>query len=691
MRLVAYAGLALALVLAVAMLLTGGPQLTWADTSSPQSGAGLDQTQPVDDFQIEMLLNGQPETLFPAEVMSGTTVLTQGTRSVSGRVRYTLDPSPGVVTDTTSIIEVFDPVGIVVHRETFTIPPSGGTGVRNFTVTGDEMFSVYRTRSLDRLTTAKSKADSLQPATTALVTDTIKTLTELTTVASEASAALGRILAFTEVITPARTSVATAKTEIERASSTADNLARLGIAIPEFCNRFTDPAQRAACQADVTRKVGVYNNNLPQLKNAATAALAAYNEAVAALATLNNLKIPPIDSCGTSAGRPVPRTYTSNITVAKPDEEPRTRDSWEWQVGTPSNFPYTAALQVVPAQIYMLNAGASVPHVADVLATVYDLRCLPVRDGVQVAFRNTIGVLETITVTTRSEAGLHGLASTRLLAGDVPGPGLVSIAGLTTLANVTVIGPAQQMAFLSASGIETSRYIGQSETVHLQVQVRDARGSVVADGTPVEFSVTNNAGQFSQTTVTTVNGMARVDFTARQTPLASAVITARASGTQASAQLSIVIVGPPAAVQIGVTQGYSTTLYIEGRNERFRNFTFVEATVTDAGGSPVADGTQVQFRLLTANRAVWESPSDDAGLVTTVVTRGGKAQARLQVRDDAPEGELRVRASIGSLNSEFLTLSLVAAPKIPLTLYLPMVLRGAVCGRPNGGCQKPGD
>ncbi|MCW5849816.1 MAG: Ig-like domain-containing protein [Anaerolineae bacterium] len=696
MRLIAYAGLALALVLAAAVLLIGGPQLTWADTSSPQSSDGLAPSQAVDDVQIEMLLNGQPETLFPAEVLNGSTVVTPGTRSVTGRVRYNITPFPSETSAFTETIKVFDPAGIVVHTENFSILASASTGVHTFTVTGDEMFSVYRQLASARLTTAKSQADSLQPATTALVTDTISTLTSLATVASEANTALDRILKFTEVVTPTRTSVARAQSEIQTASSTADNLARLGIAIPEFCNRFADPGQRQTCQADVARKVGVYNTDLPRLKAAATAALAAYNEAAAALAGLTNLQIPAIDGCGTSGGRPVPRTYTSNVVEARQGGEPQTRDSWEWQVGNPSTFKANATLLVVPPQIYMLNVTPPVPHQADVLASIYDTRCLPVRDDVEVAFRSTIGVIDPITVTTYSEAGVHGLARTTLRAGDTPGPGLVSIVGLTTLANVTVIGPATQLTFLSASGAaQTQRYIRQGDTtVEFQVQVRDARGSVVADGTQVEFTVTENAGQFSQSIVTTVNGMARVTFTARQTPLAAAVVTAHAVGTQASAQLNIAIVGLPANIQLGVSQGYSTTLYIGSRNDQYPNFTFVEATVTDAAGSPVADGTEVELRLSAANRAFWEDPAAGTnGLATRVVTSGGKARAKLQVLDDTSAGSLNVIASIGTLRSAPLSLTLSAdVPNPPPTrwsIYLPMILRQGLCGKPTGGCQGP--
>ena len=696
MRSVAYAGLALALVLAVAVLLTGGPQLTWADTSSPQSstelarGQSVDDVQATDEVQIEMLLNGQPETLFPAQVISGTTV-TPGVRSVTGRVVYNVNPITATITET---IKVFDPAGIVVHTEAFPIPAPSGTGAHTFTVTGDEMFSVYRSLAPARLTTAKSQADSLATATTALVTDTISTLTSLATVASEANTVLDRILKFTEVVTPTRTSIARAQSEIQTASSKADNLARLGIAIPEFCNRYTEP-QRTTCLNEVTRKVGVYNADLPALKAAASAALAAYNEAAAVLAGLSNLQIPAIDGCGTSAGRPVPRTYTSNVIESRPQAEPVTRDSWEWQVGNPSTIKANATLQVVPPQIYVLSVTAPVAHEADVLANIYDTRCLPVRDNVEVAFRSTIGVLDPITVTTYSAAGVHGQARTTLRAGDVPGPGLVSIAGLSTLANVTVIGTAAQLTFLSASGdtAASQLYIGQGMTPTLQVQVRDARGAVVADGTQVEFTVTNNAGQFSQNIVTTVNGMARVTFIARQTPLASAVVTAHAVGTSASAQLNIAVVGPPANIQLGVSQGYSTTLYIGSRNDQYPNFTFVEATVTDAAGSPVADGTEVELRVTTANRATWEDPADTAGLTTRVVTSGGKARAKLQVLDDAPAGNLNVIASIGTLRSSPLSLTLSTnVPNPPQTgsrIYLPMVLRGAVCGKPNGGCQLP--
>ena len=695
MRSVALAGLALALVLAVAVLLTGGPQLTWADTSSPQPETRLAPSQTEGDVQIEMVRNDQPETLFPSEVLSGTTVVTQGTRSVTGRVRYDLSSSTNPITETVQeTIKVFDPVGIVVHSENFNVTPASPVGVHTFTVTGDEMMTVYRQLAPARLNEAKTQADSLAPATTALVTDTIKTLTTLATIASEANTALDRILAFSEVVSPTRGLVARAQAEIQSASSIADNLARQGIQIPAFCDRFADPVRRQQCLDDVARKVELYNTQLPGLKTATANALAAFNQAAAALNGLSNLQI-PANTCGGSATQPVPRTYTSNVSESRGGES-RIRDSWEWQVGNPSNFKYTATLQVVPSQIYTLSASASAPHEAAVLATVYDLNCLPVRDGEPVVFRSTIGSLDPVTVTTRSEGGFHGLARTTLRAGETPGPGLVSIADVNVFANVTVIGPAARLTFLSASGDTPASqlYVSPSITASLQVQVQDQAGSPVADGTQIEFTVTNNAGRFTQTVVTTVNGKAQVDFIASETASGPSVVTAHALGTQARAELNIVVVGQPASIELGVQQGYSTTLYIGSRNDQYPNFTFVEATVRDANGNPVGDGTEVELRLSAANRAFWEDPAPGTnGTATRVVTTGGKARAKLQVRDDSTAGSLNVTALIGGLRSNPLTLTLSTnVPNPPPTRYysyLPMVLRSAVCGKPNGGCQLP--
>jgi hypothetical protein len=180
--------------------------------------------------------------------------------------------------------------------------------------------------------------------------------------------------------------------------------------------------------------------------------------------------------------------------------------------------------------------------------------------------------------------------------------------------------------------------------------------------------------------------------------LASAEVTARAAGTQVSARLNIAIVGPPSQIQLGVQEGYSTTLYINSRSDDFPNFTFVEAVVSDQGGSPVADGTPVEFRLSAANRAFWENPDPSGnGLTTIVSTSGGRARAKLQV----PDAEVPVASSVNVVATvvgnnapnppvRSLPLTITLSDELPAEptgyrIFLPQILRNARCGRAGGG------
>ncbi len=679
MRIVAFAGLALALALAAVLLVTGGPQLALAQAPS----------QRVDDVQIEMVLDNHPETLFPAEVVSGTTVVVPGTRSVSGVVRFNQRDDAGTPLGTRSTkVSVIDPVGLEVYSTTFQAQtPASGYGSQTFSVTGDQMLDTYRKLSASGTQRVLNLANSIpQVSSGPILTPTLILVGNVGQLAGDTARAVDRLLTFTEVPTPTRASLTLAHAELISVTNVAD----------------------AVVTAGANQAPNEFNNGRALIQQAAQAAKNAYDAAAPSLQGLTDVKIPITNACDFDPqGRPVKRVYSSVVSQIDPGNTQagfQRRDDWEWQVGTPTNILYAGTISVIPPQIFTTDVLVSNIHTATVRAALLDVQCLPLRDSVPVTLRTTIGSFDpmtnTVQVATQTDAatGEHGIAQATLRAGTTPGTGRVSVQGLSGVeTNVTVVGPATQITFLSASGQTGTRYISAGDQeAKFQVQVRDAAGNVVANGTQVRFTVTNGLGTFAQEVVTTQNGLAEATFRAGSTP-GNAVVTATVVGSSSvQATQNIAVVGPPAAVSLAVdTQNsYSTTIYIGGAELPTANNTVVVATVTDANNNPVADGTVVELRLSASGRAVWEDPLPGSTTATRVITSGGKARARLTVApDNRTPGSVDVRAFVGSLPpSQPLTITIAEAPVgRTYTVYLPVVLKKAICGRNAGeaGCYSP--
>lgn len=676
MRMAAFAGLAVALALAAVVLVMGGSPAALAQGPS----------QAVDDVQVELVNNNQPETLFPAEVLSGTTVVVQGTRSVSGQVRYNIRGENGAPSATSARVYILDPVGLQVYSDTFQTQGTPYTGYlsRPFTATGDQMFTVYRATASSGVQSTLGLANSIASVTT-VTSDTLNIVSRIGNTASDANRGVDRLLAYTEVPTPTKASLTSTLTELRTVATTAN----------------------AVLQAGANQ--GQFIANRDRIVQAAQNASTAMNAALPGLTGLSNLKIPVIDGCNQDAqGRAIQRTYSAVVSAVPPGNPTagyQVRDTWEWQVGNPSSILAYADLVVDPPQIYTLDVSASTVHTATVRAALLDIQCLPAPDNLNVIFRSTIGVIDPVTVTTRSAAGEHGLAQTTLRAGNILGVGLVSISnliGAPASTNATVIGPADELTFLSPSGEQqnTARYIrAGDQNVQLQVQVRDEQGSIVANGTQVRFTVTNNAGTFSQETVATTNGLALATFRAGSN-LGSAVVTAQAVGTSAQATLNLIIVGAPARVTLSVQTGYSSTLILGGAEPPQANYTFVEATVSDAANQPVADGTQVRLQLTAARKVVWENSEPNSEVATLVTTTAGKARAKLTAPDTVLGANQQVvRNTPGTVNVLGFIPGAPVPPSSPLTItvvervttttyyiYLPSVYRSVRC---RGECTGP--
>ncbi len=657
MRVAAFATLALGLVLAALWLALGAP--------APALAVGPSQ---VDDVTIRMVRNGQPESVFPSD-----------TKTVNGVVTYNIRGNDNTPIARRTTISVLDPVGLEVYSETFQTDTSYvGSATKSFSVSGDQMMTVYRTIAASQSQTAQSSAQAIAPATTSVTNAMLTSVSAVQYAATQARLATERMQTFSEVPNATKTLLAQASSDLQTAINRADAIVSAGA-----CN----PAGQ-----DCSSKVTSFNQNLQTIQQKTQSAQTAITQALSQISGLSNLSVPLTNQCLYNAqNQPVQQTYTSVVLqVVPPSTTATRRDTWEWQVGDPSAFAQSAILTAAPSTIYTQDVTIVPTHTSQIRATVLDPQCLPVLDGVNVNFATTLGTLTPTSTTTSSSGGLHGLASTTLQAGNQAGNAVVTVTGLSanqTAAQVAIVGPARTITFQTGSGQQTSLIIQRGAQTQIEVRVVDVNNNPVADGTVVQFSVTNGAGTFNPPSVTVFDGIARTMFTAGSNS-ANATITAQVPGTTAQALLQITIAGDPANIQLRVQDTYSTTLYLNTSDQS--PYTFVEAVVKDAQGNPVADGTMVEFILDAAGKAVWDHPTDSQGIVTQAPTTGGVARAKLTATPGGANTTVGVIARVVGTNiivPPFNALQItIKAPKA-YNIYLPAIFRIVQCGRGiTGGC-----
>jgi len=314
--------------------------------------------------------------------------------------------------------------------------------------------------------------------------------------------------------------------------------------------------------------------------------------------------------------------------------------------------PFTVVANVPAAVVYQVPATLRVCQAAPVTATVTDAYGNPVRDGTVVTFTASIGLLFaengsqmyiTTTVGGVARATLvagtsSGLASTEAHAGaassgaqwvQVITPGLPASVGL-----------AVDPAALPVGG-----------TALLTATVRDCAANPVADGTPVTFTLSAPLGTVTPNPASTTGGVALATFTAGTTP-GTAVLTATADGVSAAVRITVTA-GAPHTLTLTV---HPTTLVADGASTAA-----ITATVTDAYGNPVADGTPVTFTLSAPLGTVAPNPAS---------TTGGVALATFTARTVTGTVVLTATAD-GAIATA--TLTLVPIPTH--YVYLPLVLR----------------
>ncbi len=192
--------------------------------------------------------------------------------------------------------------------------------------------------------------------------------------------------------------------------------------------------------------------------------------------------------------------------------------------------------------------------------------------------------------------------------------------------------------------------IAVNGTSTITATVLDSSGAVVADGTPVTFSLSPAVGTINATANTT-NGIATATYTASATP-GSVTITAT-SGTASNT----------ATVTIS-TQAATVTLTAAPTSLSVFATSSISATVLDSLGANMPDGTMVTFTLsVPAMGTINAQATTSSGIATATFTSS-----------NIP-GNVTVTATSGSVsNTALITITAPVSGSIVFTSATPQVL-----------------
>ena len=258
--------------------------------------------------------------------------------------------------------------------------------------------------------------------------------------------------------------------------------------------------------------------------------------------------------------------------------------------------PGPPAALTITAQHTLLPADGESSTVVTV--TVRDAYGNPVDDGTPVVFQTTLGSMAPLTTTTD-----NGLVTATLTATTTAGTARVSAVCDGRIAQVDVQFEPGPPAHLTLTANPTALTADGVSTSTLTVQVTDAYGNAVDDGTPITF--TTNAGRFTslqamrrpglgpagtllspqQVVEVTAGGVAQTVLVA-PTTVGEATVTAVADGAGDDVQITF-LPGPPATLTLTVSP---TTIAADGVSTAT-----LAAQVVDAHGNAVSDDTVVHF------------------------------------------------------------------------------------------------
>ena len=274
-------------------------------------------------------------------------------------------------------------------------------------------------------------------------------------------------------------------------------------------------------------------------------------------------------------------------------------------------------------------------------AALYDAWGNPVSDGTLISLSTSLGVVSpTVGGTWR------GVLQAVLISGEQAGTAAVLARSGPVSAAAEVLFLPLAPATLTLAASPPAIVADGVSSATLSAWVGDTFGNPVEDGTAVHFSTT--LGRVFPAEVGTVGGWATAVLTG--TEVGTATVQAQAGAVQGWTEVAL-LPGPPAVILVTAEP---TSLVADGVSTAT-----VRASLADAWGHPVADGTPVAF-------------TTSLGTVTPTLawTEAGRAQAVLRSGREA--GWARVQASSASAWGE------VRVRFFLYRIYLPLVGRSGI-------------
>ncbi len=386
-----------------------------------------------------------------------------------------------------------------------------------------------------------------------------------------------------------------------------------------------------------------------------------------------------------SSGSPVPKdtsvTFTTTLgafrngkktyTVRTPDETGSvtvslisgTRMGDAQVTAESNNVSQKATVEFVDGLVgsVSLTTGAA-SIVADgssqalISATVLDTSGNKVPDGTRVTFTTTAGDIDSTTPgiqTTFTSSTIGGLATATLTSATNVGAATIraTVGGVTEAISVAFTAGAANTVSLTAD--PNNLTADGSSTSTIRAFVRDAYGNAVADGETISFSVTTGTGLLSAPTATTLGGVAIVTYTASEVVGVETVLAEATNGI--SATTNITLIGADIGT-VTVSSG-ANTAPADGASR-----TLITATVQDAGGGNVEDGTAVTF---TTTAGSFQGASPGSPAIINANTTNGKASVFLVSPTNV--GTATIRATAGGVWAN-LTITFVSGPVTSISL-----------------------
>jgi len=279
-----------------------------------------------------------------------------------------------------------------------------------------------------------------------------------------------------------------------------------------------------------------------------------------------------------------------------------------------------ARIKSLKADPATLPAGGG--QTATITAEVTDAEGNPVANGTVVNFTTTLGTIG------QSATTMNGVATTVLTPGQEVGTAIVvaSVGGVSRQTQVTITaGDATQIRI---DAEPQSVPADGTSTVSITANVTDAGGNPVTENTPVTFSTT--LGTITPSDATK-GGKAKATLRA-STQAGTATVTVSAGGTSASIAIEF-LAGAAASLTLSAAD---ESLPADGAST-----TQVQALVEDANGNPVADGTRVNFQVVSGDARITDSAATVNGVATAILTAGTTVgTAQVQATTAGPEGPI---------------------------------------------------